>query len=855
MSRPTGIVTFVFTDIEGSTRLLADHPDTYPMVVRRIRQLVDEASGRHGGVVVGHEGDSCFVAFQDPDSAVEATAEIQTELAAEAWPAPIAPRVRAGVHTGVAERRGKDYFGLAVHVAARVADAAHGGQVLLSDATRACLTAHSHQLREMGTYRLRNLDSPVRLHQLVVAGTPPEFPAPRAIPAAGPLRPPATSFVGREAESGHIVRLLDDVRVVTLLGPGGIGKTRLALHVGSECLDRFPDGVWFADLTTTNDPASVADVIADAVGVSVRAGRDAASVTAEVLSRARGLLIVDNFEHVIEASPLIAQLVMDTEALRILVTSRERLRLNGETIVDVEPLTVDPHGAAVRLFVDRARAVRPEFDPTPADLEAIVAICRRLDGLPLAIELAAARARLLQPKEIADRLARSAISLGAGARDLHARQQTIRGTIEWSYQLLTPDERDVLEQLAVFAGPARVDAVEAVVVGPSSVSDVLVGLVDKSLVHQRVDGAGETRVRLLELVGEFAHELADAREDRQALGARHAEYFVRYTAATGRSMLTAAPDPSMRQIEADWSDIVRAYEWNLIHEPAQACAIFSSLGFFFHTTGLIHTARRWENETADVDRPPAAEAWRSITVGYVAFGFRDLPAARTAWERAIPLMSSTGDLLGEAWATMSLGATYLGDPDEHDTAVERTRAGMRLAESADSPVLIGLGHNILGEIARVNGRDDEADDAYLAGIAVARQIDDHYREATLLGNRVYIATHRGELDLALDLGRAALAIHRRHGHRNQLPWVSIAMSGAVVGQGRAEDAAILLAAAEESARRMHFEEGPGDVAENTAIRESIRQRAGGRFDEWYERGRQLSLEDVLAAVVQAPVAG
>ncbi|HSJ26569.1 MAG TPA: hypothetical protein VLB67_00045, partial [Acidimicrobiia bacterium] len=468
------------------------------------------------------------------------------------------------------------------------------------------------------------------------------------------------------------------------------------------------------------------------------------------------------------------------------------------------------------------------------------------DGLPLAIELAAARTRLLQPSEIADRLARSAIALGGGSRDLHARQQTIRGTIEWSYQLLSPQEQELMSKLATFAGPIRVDAIDVVLgTGDGATADVLADLVDKSLLQQRVDATGTTRVRMLELIREFADERLADRTDVDELAARHAAYYAEFAEEAERSMLRDMPDHGMRRIEADFADIARAFDWSIAHDPPLAVAIYASLTFYFHSTGLTHTARKWEELTRAVPVDSHLAARRSIGAGYVAFGFRLLGEARKHWQQALPGLREAGDLLNEAWATMSLGATHIGDPDNHDEAVHMIERGIALAEQSGAPVLVGLGFNIVGELSRTHGDDDTADAAYLASTQVARTIGDHYREAVTTGNRVYIASHRGEYELAISQGKAALDIHRRHGHHNQVPWVSLALCGALVGLGRVEEACLLMGAADEAARRMLLEELPGDVRENAAIRRLVQQSAGSSFTEWYEKGRAMPLDEAV----------
>lgn len=849
MQRAAGVVTFVFTDIEGSTRLLTTQTDAYPEIVRRHRAIIAEEATSWGGRVLGHEGDSCFIVFDRAPHAAAAMAAAQRRLESEPWPQDVAVRVRMGVHTGTAELLGDDYFGLAVHTASRVADAAHGGQIVLSDTTVEAGIPGELAIKDLGVHRLKHLDTPLRLHQLIGEGLRADFPPPRALPSMAGIRTPTTSFVGREAETAELLRILETSRLVTLLGPGGIGKTRFAFHVASLGGDMFPDGVWFADLTGIDDPQSVPDLIAESVGVSVRAGGNPISLVADLLGTARGLLIVDNLEHVIEATPEIARLAESTRDLRIVVTSRERLRTVPERVFEMSPLSLQPDGPAVRLFCERARSVKPEFDPSPAEIDDIVQICRRLDGLPLAIELAAARVRLMSPADIARGLETNAIALGGGGRDLHARQQTIRATVDWSYNLLDDEEKNLFSSLAVFAGPIRVDAIDHVLGnGTGTTADVLAGLIDKSLLQQRTDPAGNTRVRMLELVREFANTLLTERPDRDTLASAHAAYYAQCIEQTSREMLTDQPNVATRRLEADFADISRAFEWSTMHAPAMAVGFFATLGYFLHSTGRLHTGSRWEEQIRHVPVDPVLDARRAISAGYVAFGYRRLAEARVHWERAIPALADAGDGLNEAWATMSLGATHIGDPENHAQALELVERGIALADMAGSPVLVGLGFNIVGELSRVHGDDDAADAAYLAGAQVARTIDDYYREAITIGNRIFIACHRGDFDLAISLGKAAFDLHRRYGHHNQIPSVALALAGALPHIGRLEEAVVLVGAADAAHRRMRLEELPGDVGENNRSRAKVRGLAGEMFDEWYARGQTMPIEEALDRV-------
>jgi class 3 adenylate cyclase len=465
---PTGTVTFLFTDVEGSTGLLQALGDGYAAVHDQHAAIIRRAVAEAGGVEVSTHGDAFFVAFASPAGAVRAAVAAQRGLAAHDWSPGPAVRVRMGVHTGEGTLGGDDYVGIDVHRAARIADAAHGGQVIVSDATRG-LVQHALpagvSLRDLGPHQLRGIADPERLHQLVVEGLPADFPPPRTPDATpGNLPPPLTSFVGREEELAEVERLLDHTRLLTLTGPGGSGKTRLALRVAADLRTSYEDGAWFVDLSPVTDPDLVPAAVAKALRVPEAAGRPVLEEVKDHLRSREPLLLVDNFEQVAEAGPVIEDLLLSAPRLRTLVTSRVVLSLPGEQEYAVPPLQVPEAGRlpgdlaavgaveAVRLFVERAVAASPRFALTGENAPAVAEICARLDGLPLAIELAATRTKVLTPDQILSRLKRSLSLLTSGARSLPERQRTLRAAIAWSYDLLDPVEQRLFARLSVFTG-------------------------------------------------------------------------------------------------------------------------------------------------------------------------------------------------------------------------------------------------------------------------------------------------------------------------------------------------------------------------------------------------------------------
>jgi predicted ATPase/class 3 adenylate cyclase len=525
---PTGTLTFLFTDIEGSTSLLDALGDDYSAELARHRELIRSAIAAHGGFEVSTEGDSIFAVFRDAPEAVAATAQAQRDLAANQWRLPL--RVRMGLHTGQARLQGDDYVGMDVHRAARIAGAGHGGQVLISETTRTLVQrdlAGDLTVRDAGRHRLKDLPEPEHLHRLVIAGLPDDDRPPRSLHPAANLPQQLTGFFGREREITDAVALLQASRLVTLTGPGGTGKTRLALEVASAAADAFPDGVRFIPLAALRESELVLPTVAQVFGVIE--GDDLSRRLVDAIGSQWILAILDNFEQVLAGAPDIAELLASTRHLKLLATSRSRLDVRGEREFPVPPLPIpdqretgDPttlaKSPAVALFVDRAKAVRPDFELTLSNARAVVEICAGLDGLPLAIELAAARVRLLSPEAIAERLRGSLGLLATTSRDVTERQRTLRGAIRWSYELLTEDERMLFRRLAVFRGGATLTILGKVIDAPDELAllDAVGALTDKSLVRgvATTDPEdGPVRVEMLETIREFAYEELTATEE------------------------------------------------------------------------------------------------------------------------------------------------------------------------------------------------------------------------------------------------------------------------------------------------------------------------------------------------------
>ncbi|MCC6734889.1 MAG: hypothetical protein IT534_02030 [Bauldia sp.] len=805
---PTGTVTFLFTDIEGSTKsVLALGTAAWAPVLERHRAIV-RAAIAPAGTEIMTEGDSFFVVFRSAAAAVAAAAEAQRRLAAEPWPVEGGIRVRMGLHTGEGALDAEGlYVGGDVHRAARVAGAAHGGQVLLSEPVRALAAAAlppGVTLADLGEHRLKDL-APQRLYALRIEGLPFVELPPKSLDARPNNLPrKLTSFVGREAELGAVEGLLRETRLLTLTGPGGTGKTRLALELAAAAAEDFPDGVWFVELEPIRDPDLVAGTIARTMGLALTASRPPRDVLVEALADRRTLLVLDNFEQVIDAAPLAAHLLAGAPKLRIVATSRIALRVSGEHEYEVPGLPAPPDVArlswlerenlpaelrnpavgsigafeAVRLFVDRATAVRPGFAVTADNAAAIAAICARLHGMPLAIELAAVRVKLMTPAQILDRLEQQLKMLSSGLRDLPPRQQTLRGAISWSYDLLDSGLKQLLASLSVFSGGWDIEAAEAVCPDAGGV-DVLEGLallVDHSLVR-RSEAAGEVRFEMFPTIREFAREQAAIAGDDEAMLARHARHYLGVVETAAKHLFGDEQRKWLDRLEREHDNLRAAIAW-ATQKPEPETAI--RLGFccwrFWQMRGYLDEARmrlaamdaaRW-TLAADV-RGRLAEA-----LGGVAYWQADYAAAAGYYAEALDLWRRAGNEDEIANAIYNLTFTeilpLMQGTGESDYA--RTNGPRLIALSEEALALYRKNGNRAGEGNVVWGmggllyfldRAAEAETRFVESLAIFREVHDRRMEAW---SHHMLALVHLRLARAADAdrdGRAALALFHAAG--------------------------------------------------------------------------------------------
>ncbi len=746
---PTGTVTFLFTDIEGSTRLLQSLGSGYADLLARHHAIVRAAIAAHAGAEAGTEGDSFFVAFPSAAEAVSAAVEVQRALAAEPWPTDHGVRVRMGLHTGEAALGGDAYVGIDVHRAARIAAAGHGGQALVSETTRALVAGSLPDgvtLADLGEHRLKDLSGAERLHQLVIEGLPARFPALRTLDATpNNLPTQLTSFLGREREIEEVGKLLEDSRLLTLTGPGGTGKTRLSLQVAARATDRYPDGVFFVPLGLIHDPDLVASTIGHALGLPDRGGRAPIERILEHLREKRVLVILDNFEQVAEAAPVISELLVGVDRLSVLVSSRSALHLYGEQEYPVPPLTLpDPKHLpnlealaeyeAVALFVERARSVTPSFAVNAENAAAIAEICVRLDGLPLAIELAAARVRILPPGAILGRLGDRLQLLSGGGANLPARQQTLRGAIAWSHDLLEEADARLFAGFSVFVGGAGIEEVEAVCGDGLDVLAGLESLVDKSLMRLS-SGLGDTpRFAMLETIREYAVERATERGETDGLRRAHAELFAGLVAQANPLLMASGKRQWLDRLELEHDNLRAALVWAIEQREAEtALRMSAGLWRFWQMRGyLVEGAGRVEDALAlpkAKDHPEARAAAAEAAAG-LAYWIGDTLAARRHYEEAIDLYRGLKNRAGEAENLYGLSFTYAipAGLAESDYAKARQGAAAALAIFREIGDRSGTGR-ALWALTNTEFAADDLERGYghsMEALEIFREVDDAF---------------------------------------------------------------------------------------------------------------------------------
>jgi predicted ATPase/class 3 adenylate cyclase len=893
---PTGTVTFLFTDIEGSTRLWEQHPQAMEAALARHDALAAAIIEQYSGLLVKHrgEGDSLFAVFARALDAVVAASTLQQSLLAEPWPAETPLRVRMALHTGDAAVREGDYLGPTVNRCARLRAVAHGGQVVLSQATADLLRGQlpgETQLRDLGTHRLKDLQQPEHLYQLLHPGLPSDFPPLRSLEAfAHNLPAQVTSFIGREQAMTKVKELLSTTRLLTLTGSGGCGKTRLAQQVAAELLEEYADGVWLVELAPLADPALVPQAVATPLGLREQPGIPLLQTLAEALKSKRLLLILDNCEHLLAAcAALVEGLLRSCPQVQILASSREGLNIPGEQTYHVPSLSLpplvesgkwrvesptktdptDPSGLstlnpqlstllsseAVQLFVDRAVAGQSTFAVTPQNAPAIAQVCRRLDGIPLAIELAAARVRSLPVEQITARLDDRFRLLTGGSRTALPRQQTLRALIDWSYDLLAETERALLRRLSVFAGGWTLQAAEAVCAGEVieayEVLDLLSRLVDKSLVVYE-ERHGEGRYRLLETVRQYSRDrLLEAGEAARVRGC-HLRFFVQFAEEAEQRLEGAELKEWLDRLEAEHDNFRTALEWAAElgaspegREAAEAglrlggalLRLWSQRGYWVEgqqwvekllalagaaertvaRASAMHTAAYLTLHTQEPERgrsllheslaifrergDPSGMARCLQGLGSHAFWRGEAKTARTLLEESLAIQRELGDQRGVADTLMYLGQVVAqqGDPGTGRTLAEGSLA---LFKALGDPSGIALSTGFLGMAAERRGEWATARSLFEEGLAMQKAFGGPGHIRALLYLLARVAEAQGDHATARAAIEEYLAISRETGDKRHIPTGLWRLASVAQMQGDGPAARALLEEARAVAREV-----------------------------------------------------
>jgi predicted ATPase/class 3 adenylate cyclase/DNA-binding CsgD family transcriptional regulator len=871
-------VTFLLTDVEGSTALWEEAPEAMRSALARHDLLFEAAIAQHDGLHIRPrgEGDSRFAVFARAPDAVAAALAIQRAFAGESWSTPRPVRVRIGLHSGEAQLREGDYYGSAVNRCARLRGIGHGQQILLSEATAALARddlPDGAGLADLGLHRLRDLARPERIFQLLAPDLPSDFRPLVSLDARSHNLPvQSTALLGRERELTQVRQTLlqDGVRLVTLTGPGGAGKTRLALQVAAEALDHFADGVFFVDLAPVSDPARLPSTIAAVLGVA-----DSGDHLLDDLKRFLGdrvlLLLLDNFEQILPGATVIAELLAASKGLKLLVTSRAALQVRGEREIAVPPLGVPDldrlpsldalqgHGS-IALFVERAQAVRAEFTLTAENAPAVAGVCARLDGLPLAIELAAARVRLMTPEAMVRRLEQRLPLLTGGARDLPARQRTLRDTIAWSYDLLDSTEQQVFRALSVFVGGFRLDAAEALLDGLIEPSidrpEIVSRLVAQSLVQRTGESDGELRFGLLETIREFGLEQLEAQGETDGLRERHLNWCAGLAEQAGEGTIGFGQAVGLDRLENEHDNLRAALQWaeRIGDREGRGLQLAASLGrHFWSVHGHQREGRAWLTRLlAHAPSGSTTRAWALGGVGHLALRQNDYPAASEAFGEALAIFRALGDRPGLAWTLSWFGVVphHLGQYDQAQAMLEES---LTISREIGDTQGTSRALRCLADLAQDRGDYAGAAIRYDEGLTLARGQQHPHGIAHALRGLGDMARAQGQYALAAERLRESLTLLRPLRDRRCIPLTLEGVACITVGPGWADRAARLLGAAQAMQAVTGAPSPPSAAADyQRTVADARRMLGPERFDAAWAEGAALSLEEAVDLALAIP---
>jgi predicted ATPase/class 3 adenylate cyclase len=908
---PTGTVTFLFTDIEGSTPLWEREPKQMHVALERHHVILQESVAACGGHVYKIIGDAFQAAFEVSSPAIQAALAAQRALAAEVWPTSTPLRVRMGLHVGHAKVRGDDYATThTLNRVARIMSAAHGGQILLSEAVAELIRddlPEAVSLRDMGHHHLKGLTQPEHLFQVVVPDLPQSFPPLQSVATQRSNLPTQlTSFIGRESELSETAKLLEDTHLLTMIGPGGTGKTRLSLRLADRLLPSFKDGVWFVELAPLTDPALILQTVATVFDLRAQLGTSIKEVIVNYLRSKNLLLILDNCEHLVEAcAQIVNELLHEAPHMKIVASSREAFGIYGETVYRVPSLKL-PNPAQVtreallecesaQLFVERARAANPKFELTDANASFIAQICTRLDGIPLALELAAARVTIFSPETIAARLNDRFKLLTGGSRTALPRQQTLRALIDWSYDLLTEEERALLRRLSVFAGGWTFEATEAVC-PELDVLSLLSQLINKSLATMEEQAI--TRYRLLETIRQYAYDKLREAGELETVHDLHAGYFLQLAETAETKLYTVEALRWTELLEADLDNLRTALEWFLTRNVESALKIISALALFWSGRGHQEEGRVWsEAALARAESlPPAqgeaalqrtrlmANALGALVAMVVSQG--DILYAQSVAEKCATLARESGDkaLLALILCHVCAGLLITGDAPSAETMLAEALSAAResgntfalgwalgltaqslmilnrdpvtmQAYSKESTALLKTSGNHwalsqtligIGMSARYTGRFDEAREQFAIVEPIVEGIGDSHRHNIIRSEYAHMDRYEGRLEEAEGLYRETILEWHRLGHRAAIAHQLESLAFIAIARGRLERAARLLGAAEALRERINIAMSSLERVEYE--KEVAKLRAGtseAQFATRWNNGRVMTMEQAI----------
>jgi predicted ATPase/class 3 adenylate cyclase len=907
-------VTLVFTDIAGSTHLLEELGDEYGTLLSDHHRLVNGAAELHHGRRVDAAGDGLFYAFPTAKGALLACLDAQRALRAHRWPGGHEVEVRMGIHTGEPLDAATGYVGMDVHRAARISAAGHGGQILVSDAARVLIgptLPEGVRLLDLGEHRLKDLATAEHLYQAVAPGLPSAFPPVRSLDTLPNNLPRQLStFVGRTREIAAAEERLASASLLTLTGPGGVGKTRLALEVAARLIDAYPGGVWLVELGGLNEAGLVPNTVAAQLRIKEQPGVDLTETIVDTLRSRNALLILDNCEHLLEpVADLANTLLRQCAELRVLATSREGLGIAGESLLPVPslPLPAAPaasHAAwidevatydAVRLFVERARAVVPDFTLSMSNAPAVIQICHRLDGIPLAVELAAARIRALPAEQIAARLDDRFRLLTGGNRSALPRHRTMRAALDWSFDLLSHEERLLLIRLSTFVGSFVLEAAEEVCAGGpverDEILDLLTRLIDKSLVSPE-QGSSDARFRLLETIRDYAQELLADLAEAIELRMRHRDWFASLV-DQARSGFFSGPEQAhwLARLTEDHENLRAALQWS--HQDPDGADVelrmAAGLWRFWEIRGHLAEGSAWLTGALERTGGQVSEVRANALTGAGALAAQrgDVRSAASFHEASLVIQRELGNprAISAACSNFASIAVALGNLDrarflyEESIALSRgvddsravafslinladlmarqgdtAQADALYAESIDIfnslSDLWGMAHATarLAELAQRNGELDVAAARYDEALASYRQIGDRRGEARMLAALGDVRSDRNDVAGADSLYRESLAIRERLGDR---PGIAIMIERLAGTADRPERAARLLGMAAALREAIEVPASPGRAAELEQYVEHLREKIGAdAFQEAYDEGRRTPLGSVLARTTE-----